>query len=502
MAGVLADKSRRFRLVALGIVVMTVATRLPELIHPFPIDDEQTYSLVANEVVDGGRVYADAVERKPPLLFWTYAAIFKAVGKYNWEALHLVALIWILATMAGLYFIGMRLADPFTGLIAALLYSIFQPWATFTNLAFNGEVVMNLPLVWAWAIALRQSRSRGRPELLAAGALLAAGFLLKQPAAIAAVPIGIYLLLPGYRASRGLSPIASIIQAGLLTAGFFGALGLVAVVLWNQGILEEAFYWTFTNNSVPHIFWTKGVLLTLLFAGACLPLIVGSTVSRGENGPWAGRDPERIAILGLVIVSAIGAAAGGRFYPHYYIQLIPPLALLAAVNYGAIWSGKTPPMHWWHRPVITYVWLGLIAVGFFIAHWQGLAGNRKPTASGRYLLQHSDPNDRIFVWGQAPKIYLDAHRRPASRFVVTFPLTGYIFGGLTGVDTHNRIVPGAWTKLEQDFNKHPPAFIVDVQVPQKNAQYPVRSFPYLANLLAEKYRPVTRTKEGMIYTMR
>ena len=101
-----------------------------------------------------------------------------------------------------------------------------------------------------------------------------------------------------------------------------------------------------------------------------------------------------------------------------------------------------------------------------------------------------------------PKIYLDAHRRPASRFVVTFPLTGYIFGGLTGVDTRAWIVPGAWDKLEQDFKKHPPVYIVEVQVPEKNAQYPALNFPYLANLLAEKYRPMTQTAEGMIYTIR
>jgi 4-amino-4-deoxy-L-arabinose transferase-like glycosyltransferase len=501
MAAMAGAESRRFWLVALGILVLTVATRLPELLHPYPIDDEQTYSLVANEVVDGGRVYADAVERKPPLLFWTYAAVFKAAGKYNWEALHLVALIWILGTMAGLYFIGARLADPFTGLIAALLYSVFQPWGTFTNLAFNGEVVMNLPLVWAWAIALRPSRSRLRPELLGAGALLAAGFLLKQPAAIAAVPIGIYLLLPSYRSSRGLSPINSISQAALLTAGFFGALGLVAIVLWKQGILGDAFYWTFTNNSIPHLFWTKGVLTTLLFTGVCLPLLIGATIKH-EDRPWAGKAPERIAVLGIVIASAIGASAGGRFYPHYYIQLIPPLALLAAMNYGALWSGKMRPMHWWQRPRITYVWLSLTVIGFFIAQCRGVAGDREPTASAQYLLRHSNPNDRIFVWGQAPRIYLESQRRPASRFVVTFPLTGYIFGGLTGVDTHDRIVPGAWPELEQDFSKHLPAFIVDVQIPEKNAQYPIRNFPYLTNLLTEKYRPVARTTEGVIYAMR
>src|SRR3954464_15417956 len=101
-----SDKTRWFSLVALGIFFLTALIRLPVLLHPFPIDDEQTYSLVANAVVDGGRVYAEAVERKPPLLFWTYAAVFKVAGEYNWEALHLIALVWILGTMAGLYLIG------------------------------------------------------------------------------------------------------------------------------------------------------------------------------------------------------------------------------------------------------------------------------------------------------------------------------------------------------------------------------------------------------------
>jgi hypothetical protein len=288
-----------------------------------------------------------------------------------------------------------------------------------------------------------------------------------------------------------------------LTIGFFGALGIAAMVLWRQGTLAEAYYWIFTENSVPHIFWVRGLLFTLAFAGACLPLLLGATAAyRDTDGIWRGKSAERTALLGLLVVSAFGAAAGARFYPHYYIQLIPPLALLAAASYARLWCGQASPIRWWQRPALTYIWLGLTVVAFSIAHWRGLARQRELTESGRFLLQHSNINDRIFVWGQTPKIYLDAHRRPASRFVVTFPLTGYIFGGFTGIDTHNRIVPGAWAELEQDFNKHPPAYIVDVQVPQKNAQYPVAHFPFLARLLADKYQPVARTAEGVIYAMR
>src|SRR5205823_7223703 len=177
-----------------------------------------------------GRPYIDAIERKPPLLFWTYAAVFKVAGEFNWKALHIVALVWTLGAMAGLYVIGRQLFDRNTGLIAALFYGIFQHWLTWKNLTFDGEMLMNVPIIWAWAIGFRRSSSPVRPELFPAGALLSTAFLLKQPAAIAAVPLGIYLLIPSYRVSRNLTPTNSIIQATMLTLGFFVTLGSVTII--------------------------------------------------------------------------------------------------------------------------------------------------------------------------------------------------------------------------------------------------------------------------------
>jgi 4-amino-4-deoxy-L-arabinose transferase-like glycosyltransferase len=504
MMAVPTHRSRRFRLAALGIILLTVAIRLPSLLHPQPIDSEAMYSVVANEIVDGGRPYADAVERKPPLLFWTYAAIFKVAGKFNWTALHFVALVWTLGAMAGLYVIGGELFDRNTGLIAAFFYCVFQPWWTWKNLTFDSEMLMNLPIIWASAIAFRRSSSLLRPELFAAGVLLGAAFLLKQPAAIAAVPLGIYLLLPSYRASRSLTRTNSIIQAAMLTIGFFAALGLVTIVLWKQGILYDAFYWTIADHDVPHVFWQKGIVHTLTFLGACLPLVIGAILAcRDKDGIWVGRTAERTALLGLLAASAIGAAAGARFYPHYYVQLIPPLVLLAAPYYARLWSQMIRPPYWFLRSGVTYAWLALTITVFSIKHWTGLAPRRVPSEAGRYLFTHSSPADRIFIWGQTPEIYLDAHRRPASRYITTFPLTGYVFGGpIPGFDTRSRILPGAWTTLQQDFTRHPPIYIVDVQPDPKSAQYPVKNFPILAKLLAERYQPVAHTAEGVIYRMR
>lgn len=493
---------RRFLLVALGVVILTLATRLPSLLHPWAIDDEAIYSVVANEIIDGGRPYVDAVERKPPLLFWTYAAIFKATGKFNWKALHVVALIWTLATMAGLYVIGKTLFDRTTGLIAALFYSIFQPWLEPRDLAFNGELIMNLPIVWAWAIALRPNSSRLRPELLISGMLLCMGFLLKQPAAIAAVPLGIYLLLPSYRASRGLTRMASIIHAAMLVAGFVGALGVIAIVLYEQSILRDAIYWTITAHAVQYVFWDKGLLHTLAFIATCLPIVLGTIMSLRDSRLWTGKSAERTALFGLLVASVIGTAAGTRFYFHYYIQLIPPFALLAAPYYAGLWTGKIPATHWLLRPRITYIWLAITIVVFSLVHWVALSFLRKPTETGQYLLEHSNPNDRIFIWGHMAKIYLEAQRSPASRYILTFPLTGQAFGGvIPGGNPRSHIVPGAWTNLEQDFDRHPPAYIVEVQE-GGNGRSPVRDYPILARLLEEKYEPVARTRQGVIYRRR
>jgi hypothetical protein len=504
MMDVPIHRSRQFYFAAFGIILLTVAIRLPSLLHSRPIDSEAMYSVVANEIVDGGRPYADAVERKPPLLFWTYAAVFKIAGKFNWKALHVVALVWTLCAMAGLYVIARELFDRNTGLIAALFYSVFQPWWTSKNLSFDGEMLMNLPIIWAWAIVFRRSSSRLRPELFLGGALLGAAFLLKQPAAIAAVPLGIYLLLPSYRANRSLTRTNSIIQAATLTAGFFAVLGLVTIVLWKQGILHEAFYWTIADHDIPHVFWQKGIVHTLMFLGVCLPLVIGAILAcRDKDEIWAGKTAERTALLGLLAVSAIGAAAGARFYPHYYVQLIPPLVLLAAPYYAQLWSQTIQPPYWLLRPTVTYSWLVLTVIALSIAHWIGLASHYAPSEAGRYLFAHSDPADRIFVWGQSPEIYLDAHRRPACRYITTFPLTGYVFGGpIPGFDTRSRIMPGAWTILEQDFARHPPTYIVDVHPDPKSAHYPVKDFPILAKLLAERYEPVAHTAEGVIYKMR
>src|SRR5207253_10222615 len=156
----------------------------------------------------------------------------------------------------------------------------------------------------------------------------------------------------------GFPPRHSFIRPIRLNAVFFAVFRVITIVLWKKFIIHDAFYWTIADHDVPHIFWQKGIVNTLTFLGVCSPLVIGAILAcRDKDEIWAGKTAERTALLGLLAVSAIGAAAGARFYPHYYVQLVPPLALLAAPYYARLWSRKMQPPQWFLRPGVTYAWL-------------------------------------------------------------------------------------------------------------------------------------------------
>ncbi|MDB4987026.1 MAG: hypothetical protein JWN04_2204 [Myxococcaceae bacterium] len=492
--------------------MLTVALRLPALGYPWPIDDEKVYAVVANEMLAGALPYRDAIERKPPLLFWIYEAVFSIAGKVDFTLLHFVGLLWALTTMVGLYVGARSCFERETGVAAAMLYGIYMAAAEYKNLAVNGELLMNLPLVWAWALILQRELRFRAVAIYAAGALLTCAALIKQPAGAGAIAIGLYILLPSYRRTHKLSLTRQLAQASILVLGALSALLIVLSVLEHQGILNEAIYWSIGDHDIPHgmrdpIFWKRAWGGGAWFFASCAPLtLLVALALRGGWGPrgwFAGTRTELHGLTLLLACSTLGAAASGRFYTHYFLQLLPAMAWLgAAVLVGM----RHQPDRYASRLLSAnalQIGIFLTAITFVAVDAHALSRDRDGGATASYIETHSSETDRIFVWGQTSGFYLRAHRRPASRYIAVFPLTGYIFGSPLGLDpnydTSERILPGAWDQLAADLALHPPLFIVDSDSTGPHPKYDPFAYPMLGTLLRQHYEVSFRSSDGIAY---
>ncbi len=95
------------------------------------------------------------------------------------------------------------------------------------------------------------------------------------------------------------------------------------------------------------------------------------------------------------------------------------------------------------------------------------------------------PDDRLFVWGWFPALYVDADRCPASRFVYTHLLTGA--RSQSGATTRGHLVPEAWPMLMDDLTHARPAYILDTSPGRYDYPFPPENYPPLARLLSSAY---------------
>ena len=80
------------------IILLVVVLRSPTLLPSMYLIDEAYYGTIANDILDGGKVYHTAVDTKPPGMSYVYAGVFRLAGRNNLRAVHLLAIFVVAAT--------------------------------------------------------------------------------------------------------------------------------------------------------------------------------------------------------------------------------------------------------------------------------------------------------------------------------------------------------------------------------------------------------------------
>ncbi len=456
-----SDPSRLWVLFLLFLAVATML-RIPAFANRVFNSDEAYLATQAQSLIHGERLYLDTVDRKPPVVPYLYAAVFEITGSDDLGPVRVLATLataltaLLLAVEARRRF-GWRHAGLITGLLYLMAATAFRP---LDAQAANFEVFMLPVTTGAMLFGIR-----GKPA--AAGATLALATLTLQSAAIVLVP----LAWLAWCARRG---------RGLVTLAIAYALPvLVAALIFGW---HDFFRWVFTSNRA--YLDSQGVLgyaLRLglsqtgwfLLGSAALVLLV----------PFAWRSRHKDIDLWLWLAAAVVAVGAGlRFFGHYYLQLLPPLALLGVRGLGS------PPLLARRWAVVAVAVLAVVPAACFL----GLAitshdnkDTRIALAVGSYVAAHTRPDQRVLVWGQAPEVYWSSDRRPAVRFATTGFVTGTSGGRPPSRVGQQYAVRGAWDDFLADLRSHPPVLIANMSTAdQRRASfYPPSRYPQFERYL-------------------
>src|SRR5215475_14450174 len=129
------------------IVAIVVILRAPTLLPSMSLTDEDYYSTIASDILDGGKVYHTSVDTKPPGMYYIYAGVFRVAGRNNLLPIHILAIFVVASTALVVRRIGARVGDEWAGAWSGIGYALFvHAYLSVDTLAANTEIFVSLLL--------------------------------------------------------------------------------------------------------------------------------------------------------------------------------------------------------------------------------------------------------------------------------------------------------------------------------------------------------------------
>ncbi|HEY3506572.1 MAG TPA: glycosyltransferase family 39 protein [Actinocatenispora sp.] len=305
-----------------GAAVLALAVRLPFGYAGLSMD-EGGYAYVARRWARGTTLYRDAWLDRPQGLLLAYRGLL-AVADAAWTVRVGAALCGALLTVA-LGIAGWLLAGRRVGVIAAATYAIVGVAPHLEGFTLNGELLASVPATAAVAAALGWWRTRRPGWLLAAGLAAGAAVTMKQSGVDGGIAcLAVLLVADSSWRQR-------IRHAGLVAAG---ALVPVGASVLHGGSVGLRAYWHALGGY--QLAAAGGIDRGHMFL-ASLPRVgldLAVLVAVAAVGGYALRRRRAALVVAVAWLggATLGAALGGSWWPHYYVQLVPPLVLLVAVG--------------------------------------------------------------------------------------------------------------------------------------------------------------------------
>jgi hypothetical protein len=453
--------------VFLGVLVALACLRL--CFASVLWSDEDYHMAAAIDLLHGKMPYRDFWYDKPPLAAVYYLLIDALPG--------VILRLWDAAYILLCCFLGYKLARSWWGesegrwaaFLLAFFTTFYMPSAV---IPFAADALLIAPHLAAIYL-VRQ----GRP--LAAGAMCGLGFWINVK--------GLFVLaacaLWGWSALLGFSGVLMLGAVALMPGR--ALLAYVAQVwAWGMGYAS--------GSPVAH-----PLALALERVGHWLGFHLALALG-WCNAIWREERKEQVKQALWLGFSFAAVCLGNHFAPRYFLQMLPPLAVVGA-------RGIVLALGQRRRWAIAAICL-LLAVPFVRfgprylrmarhAPWGDIALDLDSQQVAARINALKRPGDTLFVWGYRPDIYVFTRLSPSTLVWDSQPLTG------VPADRHLTAQEPSITPLtRRNWNAMllaRPAFIVD-GLGQLNDKLKPEQFGEMRTLF-RNYREVARTKLSVIY---
>jgi hypothetical protein len=463
-----------------ALVCIVAALACLRLCHVHLLWADEDYHLAAALNILHGKIpYRDFWYDKPPLS----AVYYLLIGAHAGWPLRLLDAAYVLAACRLMFLLGRAFWSVAEGWTAALLLAFFTSfYLPSAVIPFAADALMLVPHIAAIYLAVT-----GRPFRAGLAAGVACLFNIKGVFVLAACALwsfaGFPLLVAGFAA-----PVAAALILALATGAWRGYWEQV----WRWGLIyaERApVAQPFQNAAIRTAHWLG------FHAAVALGAIFGFRHAEPDK---------RSRITAWLLLSFVAAALGWRFAPHYFLQVLPPLVVIASRGFVLAIRAYGKPVAAVFAVLLLVPLIrfgpryGRLAVDDILhrePQWIDVAMDLDSQHAAKEIRALARPGDTLFVWGYRPDLYVYTRMTSDSRFWDSQPLTG------VPADRHlhatDAIYGGPAAANREQLTRSHPTFVVD-GLGLLNPRLAPDVYPELRPWMAQ-YRLVAKTSMSLIY---
>jgi hypothetical protein len=451
--------------------------------------DEGEYAYAGQLLLEGIPPYQLAYNMKLPGTYAAYAAIFSVFGQ-SARAIHLGLLLVNVGTIGLVAMLGRRLYGAAGGLAAGVCYALLSTSMSVLGFATHATHFVMFAVA-AGALLLFEPKCKSQWLLFAGGVLMGTAMMMKQPGA-AFIAFGIVYL--AWKRPRALP---------LYLAGAALPVGLTCLLIWRAGVFEKFWFWTVSYGAqYATIISPASGFLRLL---RVLPHVVGPSVwlwilaAVGVNR--LARMQRLFFPIAFLVFSCVAVSAGLYFRNHYFVMLLPAVALLAGASVVGAAENE-------FRPGAAAILLAGMGISIFLQRDHFFKLNRiqvlestwgestflEAPMIGRYFREHSSPAARIAVLGSEPEIYFYARRHSATGYIYTY-----------GLMEPQRYARRMQEEMIAEIEHTQPEYVIYVHSPTtwgRQAESDDHIFRWAERFIATQYEPLEEASSPSFQTFR